>query len=305
MADTTTDSFLTNSRISLGEAIARELEQEITGGELSPGQRLGTKEELRSRFGVALATINEAIRLLEMRGMLTARPGPGGGVFVTHASTRARLNHFVMGYKWNEAAITDHHTVRNALEPLVCREAAQYRRDSDIRVFEHMLDTMENDAQDPLTVLCHTWNLHRRIAKTCRNLPLRSIYLTMLDFLEDAVEGAAFKHFDASGTLAVHRELVNGNGSRLDTPLMDAITGWVGRADPDARVVPVMLPAFTDSRTFRDALPGVVAYGFFPQRQKSLYESWPLMHGKDERIDVRDLGFAASCYRDVCKELLG
>jgi DNA-binding FadR family transcriptional regulator len=96
MADTT-QSFLTTSRVSLGEAIARELEQEITGGELSPGQRLGTKEELRSRFGVALATINEAIRLLEMRGMLTARPGPGGGVFVTHASTRARLNHFVMG----------------------------------------------------------------------------------------------------------------------------------------------------------------------------------------------------------------
>src|SRR3954469_2979267 len=134
MAETTTDSFLTSSRISLGEAIARELEQEITGGELIPGQRLGTKEELRGRFGVALATINEAIRLLEMRGMLTARPGPGGGVFVTHASTRARLNHFVMGYKWNEAAIADHHTVRNALEPLVCREAAQYRRDSDIRV---------------------------------------------------------------------------------------------------------------------------------------------------------------------------
>jgi DNA-binding FadR family transcriptional regulator len=226
MADTTTtDSFLTTSRISLGEAIARELEQEITGGEVSPGQRLGTKEELRGRFGVALATINEAIRLLEMRGMLTARPGPGGGVFVTHASTRARLNHFVMGYKWNEAAIADHHAVRNALEPLVCREAAKHRRESDLRVLEHMLDTMENDAQDALTVLCHTWNLHRRIAKIIRNQPLRSIYLTMLDFLEDAVEGAEFKGFDASGHIAVHRELVNGiaegAGERLEAALRE------------------------------------------------------------------------------------
>src|SRR3954463_5239013 len=100
-------------------------------------------------------------------------------------------------------------------------------------------------------------------------------------------------------------EKVVGNGSRLDSPLMDAITGWVERAEPGARVVPVMLPAFTDSRTFREAFPDVIAYGFFPQRQKSLYEAWPLMHGKDERIDVRDVGFAASCYRDVTKELLG
>jgi acetylornithine deacetylase/succinyl-diaminopimelate desuccinylase-like protein len=100
-------------------------------------------------------------------------------------------------------------------------------------------------------------------------------------------------------------EQVVGNGSPLESPLMDAIRGWVGRTDPQARVVPTMLPAFTDSRTFRNAFPDVIAYGFFPQRQMNLYESWPLMHGKDERIDVRDLGLAASCYHDVCKELLG
>jgi acetylornithine deacetylase/succinyl-diaminopimelate desuccinylase-like protein len=104
--------------------------------------------------------------------------------------------------------------------------------------------------------------------------------------------------------LEFHEKVV-GNGSRLDSPLMDAIAGWVGRVDPGARVVPTMLPAFTDSRTFRDAFPDVVAYGFFPQRRKSLYEAWPLMHGKDERIDVRDVGFAVDCYRDVSKELLG
>jgi DNA-binding FadR family transcriptional regulator len=220
----TVNSFLSNSRISLGEAIARELEQEITGGELKPGQRLGTKEDLRGRFGVALATINEAIRLLEMRGMLTARPGPGGGVFVSHASTRARLNHFVMGYKWNEAAVADHHAVRNALEPLVCREAAEYRRDADIRALERMMEAMERaDPKEPLTVLRQTWDLHRRIAKTLRNLPLKSIYLTMLDLLEDAVEDVDQAGFDAQGHIAVHRQLVDaiarGPGEHLEAAL--------------------------------------------------------------------------------------
>ncbi len=99
-------------------------------------------------------------------------------------------------------------------------------------------------------------------------------------------------------------ERVIGNASPVDSPLMDAIVGWVGEHDPGARVVPTALPGFTDSRTFRDAFGDCVAYGFFPQRHMSLYETAPLIHAADERIDVRDLGFAASFFRDICKELL-
>jgi acetylornithine deacetylase/succinyl-diaminopimelate desuccinylase-like protein len=100
-------------------------------------------------------------------------------------------------------------------------------------------------------------------------------------------------------------ERVMGNASPVDSPLMDAIERWLAVNDPGARVVPTILPGFTDSRTFRDAFAGCVAYGFFPQRHMSLYDTSPLIHAADERIDVRDLGFAATFFRDVCKELLG
>ena len=88
-------------------------------------------------------------------------------------------------------------------------------------------------------------------------------------------------------------EAVTGNRSPVESPLMDAIGGWLAENDPGAEAVPIVLPAFTDSRWFRAAFPDCVAYGFFPQRHQTVYETWPLMHAKDERIDVRDLGFAA------------
>jgi acetylornithine deacetylase/succinyl-diaminopimelate desuccinylase-like protein len=100
-------------------------------------------------------------------------------------------------------------------------------------------------------------------------------------------------------------ERVPGNHSAVSSPLMDAIVRWVGEHDPQARVVPTILPGFTDSRTFRDAFPDCVAYGFFPHRSMSLYATAPLIHAADERIDVRDLGYAAAFFRDVCKEILG
>lgn len=100
-------------------------------------------------------------------------------------------------------------------------------------------------------------------------------------------------------------EQVVGNASPIDTPLMDAIEGWLRVNDPGSRVVPTILPGFTDSRTFRDAFPECVAYGFFPHRHMTFYETSPLIHAADERIDVRDLGFAATFFRDICTEVLG
>src|SRR6202012_6001091 len=44
-----------------------------------PGDRLGSKDELRGQCGVSVGTFNEAIRLLQARKLVTGRPGAGGG----------------------------------------------------------------------------------------------------------------------------------------------------------------------------------------------------------------------------------
>jgi acetylornithine deacetylase/succinyl-diaminopimelate desuccinylase-like protein len=100
-------------------------------------------------------------------------------------------------------------------------------------------------------------------------------------------------------------ETVVGNQSSSETPLMEAIERWLGRVVPEAEAVPVILPGFSDSRWFREAFPECVAYGFFPHRHMTLFEAAPLVHNADERIDVRDLGFAAGFYADIARELLG
>ncbi|HTD09439.1 MAG TPA: M20/M25/M40 family metallo-hydrolase [Solirubrobacteraceae bacterium] len=100
-------------------------------------------------------------------------------------------------------------------------------------------------------------------------------------------------------------ERVVGNRSPVASPLMDTISRWISERDPGAQAVPVVLPGFTDSRHFRVAFPECVAYGFFPQRHQTLLESAPLIHGADERIDVRDLAFAAELFSDVALRVLG
>jgi acetylornithine deacetylase/succinyl-diaminopimelate desuccinylase-like protein len=85
---------------------------------------------------------------------------------------------------------------------------------------------------------------------------------------------------------------------------MDAIRRWIGDNDTGAQTLPVLLPGASDSRFFREAFPDCIAYGFFPQRHQLLLDSAPLVHSADERIDVRDLGFATSFFSDLARELL-
>jgi acetylornithine deacetylase/succinyl-diaminopimelate desuccinylase-like protein len=100
-------------------------------------------------------------------------------------------------------------------------------------------------------------------------------------------------------------ERIVGNRSPLQSPLMDAIGAWVAEHDEGADVVPVILPGFTDSRHFREAFPECVAYGFFPQKHQTLFETQPLIHAADERIDARDLAFATGFFRDLALRILG
>ena len=100
-------------------------------------------------------------------------------------------------------------------------------------------------------------------------------------------------------------ERVPGNRSKAQGPLWDAISEWLPSEDPDGEVIPVLLPGYTDSVAFREAYPEITAYGFFPQTNMNLYETSPLVHGSDERIDARDVDVAARCYAAVTRRLLG
>jgi GntR family transcriptional repressor for pyruvate dehydrogenase complex len=206
------------SRVSRAEAIARELEREIAGGTHARGDRLGTKGDLRARFGVAVATVNEAVRLLELRGLITARPGPGGGVFVAAPSARTSRGQLALGFDWGPDSLDDAFDVLDALEPLVQVDAAGRRTKADVTAMTKLLAQMEAATDDRVAYLALRMSLRRRVAKVSHNAPLQSLYLTIVGYLEESVERLASGSFDVDADLVSARSLVawvaDGGGGR-------------------------------------------------------------------------------------------
>ena len=87
-----------------------------------------------------------------------------------------------------------------------------------------------------------------------------------------------------------------GNESPYETELADAIREWLAEVDPEATLVPTVMPGFSDSHWFRKAFGSTVVYGFHPQRELDMLTAAPLVHGADE--------CAAVVRRRACGRLL-
>jgi GntR family transcriptional repressor for pyruvate dehydrogenase complex len=203
---------LDDSRVSRAEALARWLEAEILSSAVRPGDRLGTKDELKERFGVAVGTLNEAIRLLQARGLVDVRPGPRGGVFAREPSPFVRLGHQVLALKHQGVQAADCLQVRDALDPAVVADAVRHRTAADAAELRGRLARMREARGDPTAFQRANWDLHRRIAEISPNSILRNLYTSMLDVVSselatvipDADFGARTDEL-----LSLHHELVD------------------------------------------------------------------------------------------------
>ncbi|MGW0005759.1 FadR/GntR family transcriptional regulator [Nocardia grenadensis] len=226
----------TQSSSSLADEVARDIEQMIRDEGLGNGHRLGTKESLRERYDVAVATFNEAIRLLSARKMITIRPGVRGGIFVASPPPLVRLGQKMLELSGDSVSVADCLIMREALEPLITQDATRFRNTVDVEELRALGEVMFAPDLGVEAYLRANWALHKRIAEITTNEILKHTYLSLLEFVESRLAGvvASGSPVDTGVGARVHRELVeaiaSGDSGRATTALEAhaALT-----ADPD------------------------------------------------------------------------
>jgi DNA-binding FadR family transcriptional regulator len=240
---------------STAAALADEIQATILGGDVADGNWLGTKDDLRKRYDVAYGTLNETLRILQERGYVTSRTGPGGGLFATIPTSSDRLRRLLSTFP-ESGSLKDCAEVRHALEEAVAVDAARSRTRADVAELRALLRAMGAATGDPAGYLHQNWRLHRRIADCCGNRVLANLYATLLEANEPGpgfVVPDRHRSADAKDNLGAHRELVDAIASGSPERARKAVGAH------EAFFAPVtdkpLQPAPASARTSRPARP--------------------------------------------------
>jgi DNA-binding FadR family transcriptional regulator len=124
--------------------------------------------------------------MTQLRGMITVRPGPGGGVFACRQSPMVRLGNSVLALDEDAASVADAIRLRDALEPLLVQDSLQHASRNDIAALNTILAQMKDAADqcNAISFLRCNWTLHARIAEITPGAILRSLYLSLLEIIE-------------------------------------------------------------------------------------------------------------------------
>ena len=126
---------------TLREEAAEQIRALIVDGQLRPGDRLPSERDLVVKLAVSRTSIREALRSLEIRGLLEVRAGEGA--FVRELPLEAVIDPLATTLL-NRRSLLELLEVRRILEPGIAALAAQRAQAGDIDEMKRILAEIEH-----------------------------------------------------------------------------------------------------------------------------------------------------------------
>jgi GntR family transcriptional regulator, transcriptional repressor for pyruvate dehydrogenase complex len=200
------EDFITPvTRTTLTADICRKLVSHLMRGDWREGDRIPPERELGQRLGVGRASLREALKALEIMGMIETRLGEG--TFVC-----GRSDFFSRPLLWaiTGSAKSDAHELveaRELIEGETARLAAQRATPEDLRLIRKHLDEMEASISDPTTFLDADVNFHVAVANSAHNSILSNALLLIRNLMRQWIGQALPKEGVALTALNHHNKI--------------------------------------------------------------------------------------------------
>lgn len=183
------DVFLTAvTRTTLTADICRNLANHLIRGDWREGDKIPAERELCQRLGVGRASLREALKALEIMGLIETRLGDG-----TYVCKRSEF--FARPLLWaiassGEAEAHELSEARKLIEVELAGLAAERATADELKLIGSYLDEMENSGADSRKFLQADIGFHIAIGQAAHNAILLNALLLIRNLMQRWIGGA-------------------------------------------------------------------------------------------------------------------
>lgn len=125
--------------------VAQAIVSDIQLNEREAGERLPQEEDMLARYEVARATLREALRFLELQGVIYLRPGRGGGPIVSRPRTRDFASSLSLILQFMDTDLRALLELREAIAPDMAAWAAVRATNADLAALSDCFAQLERE----------------------------------------------------------------------------------------------------------------------------------------------------------------
>ena len=123
--------------------VARDIVRHIREEQIASGQKYLSEAEAIEKYQVARGTLREALRYLQIQGVLEIRPGPNGGHFVAQPRWESLASTIALLLQFSDATIESLIEARGAIDPGMASLAAANATPEDVAELDRLMEDMK------------------------------------------------------------------------------------------------------------------------------------------------------------------
>ncbi|WP_436777425.1 FadR/GntR family transcriptional regulator [Yinghuangia sp. YIM S09857] len=191
------------------QRLAHVLAQPILSGTVPPGERLPNEQAMMALYGAGRPTVREALRLLEARGLITLKTGPGGGPIVRRPPKDSLSEALSLVLQVEGASFADVTDARMALEPVLARRAAERIDDARIAELEDSVAQLRANRGGHEVFVTQNQRFHGLVAEAAHSVVL-DVFVSTLKAIADGVRvGVQYSARKQSAVADAHQAVID------------------------------------------------------------------------------------------------
>jgi DNA-binding FadR family transcriptional regulator len=171
-------------RTKAATVLARSIVREIHRRGLRTGDTLLSEHKMVERYGVARGSLREALRFLELQGVLRIKSGPGGGPVIETPNGRHFASTLALMLQFTGARFRAIVETRWVVEPGIAALAAERASADDLAALRECLATMRERLHDGARFQEENRRFHDLLALASGN-PVCRFLLPALHWISD------------------------------------------------------------------------------------------------------------------------